>query len=440
MNLPLKRTVEKLDNGMRLILLEKPGFHRSLFMMVIPAGALNIQEETDGNRVVHPSGVAHYLEHQMFQLNGEDVTGAFAAMQAQTNAYTSYERTCYYFTTNGAYEKPLKLLMDFVLNLEISDKSVNKERGIILSEYNMYEQDPDMRLVREMMRSLFHTFPMKLDILGTPEDIESMQVEDLESFYRTYYDPSQVTLIAIGGFDSSRLEDQIKELAVNYPAKLEKTPSLVFDQESDELVRENYELEMDVEIPYAMLGVKMKPEGTLEENDRKDWMLNLWLTGTFSGFNPHYEDWIRQGILNYGADAEADLNDKYAILLFSTQTEKPQEFYALCKEILEKREPLSEKTFQAVKTHYIAQTLREVDSFDALASQHARWSQGGLDPLEEIALLESLEAGQVNDYIRTLDFSRISTVTIYPDQSFQDDLEEEGEEESSMSETEENAA
>lgn len=81
-----------------------------------------------------------------------------------------------------------------------------------------------------------------------------------------------------------------------------------------------------------------------------------------------------------------------------------------------------------------------MDSFDALASQHARWSQGGLDPLEEIALLESLEAGQVNDYIRTLDFSRISTVTIYPDQSFQDDLEEEGEEESSMSETEDNAA
>ena len=141
---------ETLENGLRVVLWYKPGYARSLFMMATPLGAMDlIQEDAQGNTYSYPAGIAHFLEHKMFEKQDQDVMNEFSRMGANVNAFTSYNETAYYFSTSGSIEGPLDLLLDFVQQLDISDASVEKEKGIIVSELNMYQQMSDSRLLME---------------------------------------------------------------------------------------------------------------------------------------------------------------------------------------------------------------------------------------------------------------------------------------------------
>ena len=181
----MNRIEKTLPNGTRVVLIRKPGFSRSLFLAGFGTGGLYLQGNTAEGRRCFRSGAAHFLEHQMFRLNGRDVTDDMAAMQAGTNAYTAFEETAYYFSTTADPLPPLGLLLDFVQTLDITEASVEKEKGIILSEYDMYDQNPESRLLQETMNSLYHVYPLNTDILGTPQDIRDMSTEDLAVFYHT---------------------------------------------------------------------------------------------------------------------------------------------------------------------------------------------------------------------------------------------------------------
>ena len=189
MNYNLDLTKETLPNGLQVLLVHKPDYQRSLFLLGAKVGGFDIDQNVDGTLVHHKSGLAHYLEHQMFYLDGEDVSELFAGLQCSTNAYTSYTETAFYFSTTADVKKPLKLLFDFVENLDVTNKTIEKEKGIILSEYDMYQQSPEQRLFKETLISLYKNHPMKVDVLGSKKDIQNMRMEDLKYFYELNYDP-----------------------------------------------------------------------------------------------------------------------------------------------------------------------------------------------------------------------------------------------------------
>ena len=158
-NLDIKK--ETLSNGLQVILVHKPDYQKSLFLLGAKVGGFDIDQRVDGQVIRHKSGIAHYLEHQMFYLDGEDVSDLFANLQCSTNAYTSYTETAFYFSTTADVKKPLKLLLDFVENLDVTNETIEKEKGIILSEYDMYQQSPEQRLFKETLISLFQYHPMQ---------------------------------------------------------------------------------------------------------------------------------------------------------------------------------------------------------------------------------------------------------------------------------------
>lgn len=176
--------VETLDNGLRVVIWHKPGYARSLFMMATPLGAMDIcQVDEHGTQCVYPAGIAHFLEHKMFEKKDRDVMDDFSRMGASVNAFTSYGETAYYFSTSEDVREPLNLLLDFVQDLDISDASVEKEKGIIVSELNMYLQMSDNRLLMETYKSLFHEHPLKYDIGGDEESVRSITRTQLEECY-----------------------------------------------------------------------------------------------------------------------------------------------------------------------------------------------------------------------------------------------------------------
>ena len=149
---------ETLPNGLKVVLWQKKGYEKSYFMMTTPLGALDIEQvDADGKAFQFEPGTAHFLEHKMFEDEDKDVMNLFSEMGANVNAFTSYTETAYHFTTSEDPEAPLNLLLDFVQRLTISEESVEKEKGIIIQELQMYQQMSDSRLMK-----LSHHFFMSI--------------------------------------------------------------------------------------------------------------------------------------------------------------------------------------------------------------------------------------------------------------------------------------
>lgn len=401
-------------NGLRVILVQKPDYQKSLFMMGINAGGLNQKETQDGKLVCHPTGCAHYLEHQMFRLNGEDVTQALAEVGASTNAMTNYTNTFYYVKTSGEIWKPLELLMDFVQHLEISEETVNKEKGIILSEYNMYHQQPESRIMEEIQKNLFWEYRMNTDILGTTEDIQNMTPEDLQSFYDCFYDSSQTILCGVTGKPLEPIMDFIEKHQEHIARRMSGEVIPDYGKEPVEVVRPSSRVQMDIYTPYAALAVKMKPSGTEEENRRKDMMLTMWLLSVFSSLNPEYQTWMDERLMTPLFSSECDLTSHHAILMVLAQTEKPEEFLALVKRKLEEKTPISESVFRTLQIRDIASFLRGLDDFEDLCLSLISGTFDGTDPMEEEEIIRSLSAEEVNAFVQSLDFSQMTEVVIEP--------------------------
>lgn len=410
MKLPMEQKEWTLPSGMKVILIRKPDYAKSLFMIGIPAGGMNLQEKGRKWR----SGSAHFLEHQMFQLHGEDVTPLLANMQAASNAYTGYTETCYFFATTANPLPPLKVLIDFVQNLDIDTQSVEKEKGIILSEYNIYDNAPENRLLKSAFRAMYRNHPFKEDILGTPEDIQNMSVLDLTDFYNTYYDPSQLVLLGITGLELDPIFDFIQKQEASYPCKVPGEHKRVFPMEPAEVVRPKTKIHMDVERPYALLAAKLQPEGTVLDNLKKDYMINLWLDATFSMMNPDFQKWLDDHIITQNCGAEADFTEDHAYLLFYSQTDLPEEFLELVRNLLRHPAPVSQEAFEALQIQNIASSLRTADDFDALASATIRGYFGKYDPWSELEIIKSTTLEEVNAFAAKLDFSQQAEVLIFP--------------------------
>lgn len=420
--LPLRREQRTLKNGMHVILIQKEGFAKSLFMLGIPAGGINITDQIGEQIVSHPHGCAHYLEHQMFRLNGQDVTYALAQAQAKTNAATGYDETSYFVWTNANPYEPLKLLIDFVQTLEITPETVEKERGIILSEYSQYDQEPESRLLIETFKSMYHNHPMREEILGTPEDISKISVEDLEQFYQTWYDPAQLVLVGVTGHDLDDLFDFIEQQEENYPSKVQHLAKRILPSEPCEVLQQSKTLHMDIDLPYTCVGVKLDVHAEdAWHYVRDDYMMNLWLNSRFESMNPEFQNWIDSHLIGGLCGAEADLAKDHGYILIYAQTNDPDRFIQVVKEELKAKTPISKEVFESLLIREKASSIRLCERFEALASQSVEGYFKGYDPLEDLNVLESIHLEDVNAFIQSLNMEQMSTTTILPLESLNQD-------------------
>ncbi|WP_281522010.1 EF-P 5-aminopentanol modification-associated protein YfmH [Dubosiella newyorkensis] len=405
---------KKLKNGALVILIQKPDYVQSLFMCGFGVGGFNIKERSENMVYENKGGCAHYLEHQMFRYQGEDVTDLFARMQAQTNAFTSYSETAYYFYTTSEIEKPLQLLLDFVQNLDINAESVEKERGIIASEFAMYEQNPEMRLIKELLVSMYKNHPLKVDILGSLDDIESIQLEDLASFYRRNYDPKNMVIVGVTGKNLDEVLKEIERIEEKYPSKIGERAVCIFPDEPKEVARSKYSLEMDVVQPYVGIAFKLERKENIIDCLLYDLAFSIWLDAIFGPSNPKYQTWIDEKIITQICGAEVDFSQDHAYLMFYAQTEKIEEFKKLVDSLVQNREKIDPIVFESLKHQSQARNIRLLDRFEGLAVEVLRAHINRYDFLESLQLIDSLDTDKVFEILSSVDFSQKAEVMILP--------------------------
>lgn len=400
-----------LDNGLHVILVHKPDYYRTLCTLATGASGFDLIQEVNGKRIQHRTGCAHYLEHQMFRLQGKDVTDLFAKMQASTNAFTTFNKTAYYFQTTADFKDSLKLLLDFVEELDIDQQSVQKEKGIILSEYDMYDQQPDQKLFKETWRSLYKKHPIRTDVLGTKEDIKDISVEDLDLFYRLNYDPSRLTLIVVTGKDIDEVLSWVEQDQKNVPSKILGNVSRVIEDESIEVYRTHYEQEMDISLPYVSVAYKFEPETNVYRALEKDFAIQMCLDALLSPLNPDYQSWLDEKIITQVVGAECDITTDHAYLVFYAQTPDPKRFIELIESLsMNLTQALNKENYEALKAKSIAANIRGFDQFENLAIELLDARLGGYDYWDSLKICEKLSRKEILEIVEDLDLSN-KTIT-----------------------------
>lgn len=412
----LKMHQETLENGLKVVLVHKPNFVKSLFMCTTFVGGFDTKQISNHEVICHPSGCAHFLEHQMFRLDGKDVSEEFAMYQAQTNAFTSYKETAYYFQTTSDVKKSIDLLLRFVENLDIDVSSVEKEKGIILSEYDMTFQNPEQQLVTETLKSLYSNHPLINDILGSRKDIQNMTVADLQRFYFLNYDPSRLCLIGVTGKNPNEIMNWIKESQKNVPSKICEVYHCYYPEEPQQVARSYFEKKMDISVPYVCVAYKLQGIKDALQAMKLDQSIEMALEANFSSMNPEYQTWIDNRIITASCGAECDFTTDHGYILFYAQTEKVDAFIELVEKQVEllKNQVISSSVFKALKAKYKASSIRSMDQFETVAMDIIRALQEGYEYEEGLMIYDDITVESVHECVKHLDFGHRAIVKIIP--------------------------
>ncbi len=410
---------ETLDNGLRVIVWHKPLMRTTSCVFATPYGALDFDLTAEnGERFHHPSGIAHFLEHKMFEKEGQDVMNEFSRMGANVNAFTSYQETMYYFSTSSEeIEAPLTLLLDFVQELNITDASVEKEKGIITQELMMYLQMPDSRLYFEVFKALYQNHPLKYDIGGSPTSVANTTRQQLEECYRLNYHPGRMLLVVAGPHEPSEVLNIIRKNQDSKQfaplLKVGRTPI----EEPQEPAKKKLLIPMEVTSEKTAVAFKLKPwVSTDHERVHDEWAIRCALEAHFSAMNPDYQKWIDEGLINDYFDYEIDLQKDTAFLLFVNETSDRSRFESLIQEELARclRTPIGFEALNRLKKRYFGQAMRTFNSVENIAIGAARNDFNGVSVFELLEILDQLDQTQVMSALQHLSLQHSALVSIVP--------------------------
>ena len=206
-----------LDNGLHIFVVPKPGFQKSYAFFATNYGGMDMKFKLDGQDMDTPAGVAHYLEHKMFDTKEGNALQELAANGASPNAFTSNAITGYYFESTEKFEENLRILLSFVSIPYFTKESVDKEQGIIGQEIGMIEDDPDWVVFMDLMQALYEKHPVRVSVAGSAESISHITAETLYACHKAFYDPSNMVLCVAGDVDPEKICQAAREILPERP-------------------------------------------------------------------------------------------------------------------------------------------------------------------------------------------------------------------------------
>ncbi len=405
---------EKMDNGLEVYILPKPEFNKTFATFTTKYGSIDNQFVPFGEdeMIKVPDGIAHFLEHKLFEKEDGDVFQQFSKQGASANAFTSFTRTAYLFSCTSNFEQNLETLVDFVQEPYFSEKTVEKEKGIIGQEITMYDDNPDWRLYFGTIQNMYKNHPVKIDIAGTIESISHITKDLLYTCYGTFYHPSNMLLFVVGPVDAEKVMTQIRE---NQAKKdYEDMPEITrhFDKEPETVAEQKQVLNMPVQASKAMVGLKTrKPERSGQDMLRHELAMNIVLDLAFGKSSSYYEDLYKNGLIDETFSYDYTEESGFGFALIGGDTEDPNKFYGRIKEILfeVKSKGLQEDALERVRKKKIGEFLRALNSPEFIANQFTRYAFNDMNLFDVVDTLEKLTVDDVkhvmNDMIQEESFT-----------------------------------
>ncbi|MGG4169848.1 pitrilysin family protein [Rossellomorea vietnamensis] len=388
---------EKMSNGLDVYILPKKGFNKTYATFTTKYGSIdNHFVPLDEDEFVKvPDGIAHFLEHKLFEKEDGDVFQQFSKQGASANAFTSFTRTAYLFSSTTNVERNLETLIDFVQDPYFTEKTVEKEKGIIGQEITMYDDNPDWRLYFGVIQNMYKNHPVKIDIAGTIESITPITKDMLYQCYNTFYHPSNMLLFVVGSVDPEQIMNQVR--ANQEKKDYEKMPEIKrkFEDEPETVAEKKQVLKMNVQSPKCLVGLKApEPIQQGREMLRQELSMNVFLDMLFGKSSPYYSELYNDGLIDETFHYDYTQENGFGFLTVGGDTEKPDELSEKVQSLLlkAKRESLfSEESLERTKKKKIGAFLRAINSPEYIANQFTRYAFNEMDLFEVVPTLESLK-------------------------------------------------
>lgn len=377
-----------LDNGMKVLIIPKENTNKKYVIWGTKFGSIDNHfiEPVNKREVKVPDGVAHYLEHKMFeQKSGVDSLYTLMALGLDANAYTTNDHTAYLFSGCENFYKGLDELMDYVQNPYFTDQNVEKERGIIGQEIGMYDDDPFWKLYLNTMKCLYKNNPITLDIAGTVESISKITKEILYDCYTTFYHPSNMTMCISGNFNPDELIEEVKKRLIPHE-KVGKIIRIYPEYEND-INEKRKEATMKINMPMFMIGYRdfAKDEDKIKKDVAQKIIYNSILGKCSKVYNEMYE----KGLLFHEIDFEYEFSDEYAHTMLSGETKNIDEVYEIITNALENIE-ISKEDFERSKKRLYGEYVGSFEDVEDVGRMVLADSMKGINSFDYITEINNI--------------------------------------------------
>jgi len=411
---------EQLDNGLKVYILPKKGFNKTFCTFTTNYGSIdNTFIPLDGTEYTKvPDGIAHFLEHKLFEKEDGDVFQNFSKQGASANAFTSFTRTAYLFSSTSNVEHNLETLIDFVQDPYFTEKTVEKEKGIIGQEITMYDDNPDWRLYFGLIQNMYKNHPVKIDIAGTIESISHITKDMLYECYHTFYHPSNMLLFIVGPVDPKEYMEKIKtnQGKKNYRNKSEIERK--FEEEPKEVHEKKQVLKMNVHGSKCLVGIKaVDVNQTGPEMLKNELSINILLDLLFSNSSENYQTLFSAGLIDDTFSYDYTQEQGFGFAMIGGDTIDPDKLSESIKEMLHRAvtAAFNSDALERTKKKKIGAFLRAVNSPEYIANQFTRYSFNGMNLFDVVPTIEQISVEDItNAAKRLIEEDRITVCQVVP--------------------------
>lgn len=398
-------TMKQLDNGLKVFFMPKEGYTKQYAIFGTNYGSIDSKFVIPGQDEVTevPDGIAHFLEHKLFEEPEGSIFDEFSELGSSVNAYTNFTSTCYLFSSTDKFYENLKLLLKFVQSPYFTDENVEKEKGIIGQEINMYNDNPQWKVFFNGLKAMYHHHPVKIDIAGTIESISKIQKEDLYNCYNTFYDPGNMALFIVGDLDEEKTFS-IVESSFESSKKDGGEIKREYPSEPEFIVQERIEEKLDVSIPLFNVAYKDIDHGYGGEKLLiKDVASKVLLEMLFGKSSKLFADLYEEGLINDTFEYEYTGEIGYGYSAIGGESKDPQKVQTRIREYIDslKASGLDKNDFQRIKNKLIGEHLRYYNSVEFVATTFIAYHFKGINIFDYIEKLKNLDFATVEERFKS---------------------------------------
>ena len=396
------------SSGVKIIVYPKENYSSSYAIFGTKYGSIDTAFKTEDmdDFVRVPEGIAHYLEHKLFESEELDAFQRYAETGASANAFTSFDKTCYLFSCSKNFYKSLRILLDFVSNPYFTPETVQKEQGIIGQEIKMYEDDPNWESLFRLLGAMYHNHPVKIDIAGTVESISHITAELLYKCYEIFYNPSNMVLCVTGNVELEKVLEVADEML---KPRNNKEILREFKKEPPTVVKDTVIRNLPVATPIFAIGFKediKTPERTLKEIIESETLLEI-----IAGKTSHlYEELLNDGLINTTFETEFFEGYGFSAHIFSGESTNCEEVRKrINKEINRlKAEGIDKEDFRRVKNKQYGLAIMGFNDIVSVGNSMVSYEFNGESIFDPLEILENITIEDINKRLLSLNVENSS--------------------------------
>ena len=405
----------RLSNGLTVALLPKKEFKEVYGSITVQFGSVDmLVTEVDGDVKEYPAGIAHFLEHKLFEReDASDLMSAFTSLGADSNAFTSFTKTSYLFSATVHFLDNLDLLDELVTSAHFTEDSILREQDIIQQEREMYQDDPDSCLFFSTLANLYPGTPLATDIVGSEESIFQINLTNLQENFTRFYKPVNMSLFLVGNFDVDQVQDYFerKELEGLDVKEVAREKLILQD------VKQTDSMRMEVSSPKLAIGIRGKREVAEADCYRHHILLKLLFAMMFGWTSDRFQKLYESGKIDASLSLEIEVTSRFHFVMLTMDTKEPVALSHQFRKAIRnftKDLDITEEHLDIIKREMFGDFFSSMNSLEFIATQYDAFGQGETifdlpKMLQEITLEDVLDAGH-----HLIDDGDIVDFTIFP--------------------------